>query len=204
MYLLRHCINFSCFLGSRLVSLSIIVYTSFIMLCILHRSVVNILSEHGDLLNTYQMDPFGEMMSSNVAVESMFTFIGQWGVIDIPEIEGVFYMRTRWYDAATGRFMSVDRFGLKAHSKNFYAYCANNPVHFNDPRGTCPICIKIGIDAVGGVIDYGISTPFNEWTWGGNRLFYYLFKLLVDQTRFLSYMFQNQSAKYMSKRTKNK
>ncbi|WAR23257.1 WAPA-like protein, partial [Mya arenaria] len=134
-------------------------------------SVVNVLSENGALVNSYQRDPFGNAIASLENVPSIFTFVGQWGVVDIKEIPDVFYMRTRFYDSDTGRFMSPDTFGLGAHSKNFYAYCANNPVSYKDPKGTCPWCLLMlrtaAKGAVTSVVKYGLTTPRNEWTWGG-------------------------------------
>ncbi|XP_053392818.1 uncharacterized protein LOC123564214 isoform X2 [Mercenaria mercenaria] len=134
-------------------------------------SVVNILNKDGALLNSYVRNPFGEILHSSEAVKSMFTFIGQWGVLDIEEMPGIYFMRSRLYDSYLGRFISTDPLGLKAQSKNFYAYCSNNPVHFNDPRGTCPMCLLIVKGAIKGagkgLFDYLGNTPIDDWTWGG-------------------------------------
>lgn len=142
--------------------------------------MVNILSDDGGLLNTYFRDPFGEILSAKEKTETIFTFVGQWGVVDISEMPKIFYMKTRLYDSQTGRFMSMDTFGLKAHSKNFYVYCLNNPVHFNDPKGTCPMCyIVLGSAAVGAVdnlIDYVTNTPVQDLSWGGTVFYVFLFK----------------------------
>jgi len=42
------------------------------------------------------------------------------------------YMRARYYEAATGRFISQD---LIRHGQNWYAYCENDPIHAVDPDG---------------------------------------------------------------------
>jgi len=56
----------------------------------------------------------------------------------------LYYAKARWYDASTGRFVSVDpiKDGL-----NWYVYCSNNPLRFIDPRGLedTPI-INSGLD----------------------------------------------------------
>ncbi|MBR5236912.1 MAG: RHS repeat-associated core domain-containing protein [Clostridia bacterium] len=48
------------------------------------------------------------------------------------EETGLIYLRNRYYDASTGRFITEDpiRDGL-----NWYVYCGNNPVMFVDPWG---------------------------------------------------------------------
>ncbi|XP_052815878.1 uncharacterized protein LOC128242673 isoform X2 [Mya arenaria] len=130
-------------------------------------TVVNILSENGELLSSYNHDPFGNDMSLAGSKNPIFTFIGQWGVVEIQEIQGVFYMQSRMYDSSTGRFLSPDGLGLKAKSQNLYIYCGNNPVHFNDPKGTCPVCLYIAFEGVLGVGKYLVSTPVNQWTFGG-------------------------------------
>ncbi|WAR23260.1 hypothetical protein MAR_036929, partial [Mya arenaria] len=136
-----------------------------------YRSVVNVLSENGALVNSYQRDPFGNAIESVENVPSMFTFVGQWGVVDIEEIPDVFYMRTRFYDSNTGRFLSPETFGFSAHSTNLYAYCANNPVIYKDPKGTRPWCLRMLRMATKGAItnllELGLNTPTNKRTFGG-------------------------------------
>jgi RHS repeat-associated protein len=137
---------------------------------IVSRSVLGILNEKGELLNRYLSDPFGKTISSTETVSSKFTFVGQWGVVRFEELDGAFYMRSRFYDSETGRFFSIDSFGIKAHSKNFYVYCSNSPVHFNDPGGNCPLCIGALVGSAKSLISYGMSTPFEDWTLGGKIL----------------------------------
>jgi RHS repeat-associated protein len=44
---------------------------------------------------------------------------------------GLVYMRARWYDPASGHFMTTD----PASAGNLYAYGADNPIVFTDPSG---------------------------------------------------------------------
>jgi RHS repeat-associated protein len=51
---------------------------------------------------------------------------------------GLFYMRARWHDAATGTLLSVDPVVPEAadpQSYNGYAYARNNPIRYTDPSG---------------------------------------------------------------------
>ena len=52
-----------------------------------------------------------------------------------PEAE-LYYMRARWYEAGTGRFLSEDPVGL-AGGVNPYVYAGSEPVNGSDPSGTC-------------------------------------------------------------------
>ncbi len=49
---------------------------------------------------------------------------------------GFVYLRSRWYDPQTGRFLTQDPIGL-AGGVNLYSYAASNPVSFDDPFGLC-------------------------------------------------------------------
>ena len=59
---------------------------------------------------------------------------------------GFTYLRNRWYDGATGRFLTQDPIGL-AGGVNLYAYAGNNPVAHADPYGLCPECLLVGLGA---------------------------------------------------------
>lgn len=48
----------------------------------------------------------------------------------------LYYMRNRWYDPATGRFMSEDPIGLNG-GISLYAYAGDEPVNGFDPFGLC-------------------------------------------------------------------
>ena len=55
---------------------------------------------------------------------------------------GMVYLRNRWYDPATGRFLTQDPLGLGGGA-NLYAYAGNDPVSFSDPFGLDP-CKLLG------------------------------------------------------------
>ncbi len=53
-----------------------------------------------------------------------------------PELE-VYYMRARWYEPKTGRFLSEDPLGIST-GMNPYVYADDDPVNRRDPTGLCP------------------------------------------------------------------
>jgi RHS repeat-associated protein len=54
-----------------------------------------------------------------------------------PEVE-VYYMRARWYESKTGRFLSEDPIGL-AGGLNPYVYAGDDPINGSDPLGLCAV-----------------------------------------------------------------
>ena len=68
---------------------------------------------------------------------------------------GFYYLQSRYYDPATGRFLNAD-IHINANGDligyNMYAYCSNNPVMFTDPSGEgfLTILAIIGISAIVG------------------------------------------------------
>ena len=72
---------------------------------------------------------------------------------------GLYYYRARYYDPEIGRFITEDSLRFEA-GVNFYAYCSNNPIRFNDPTGHyagLDDLIAIGAGAVLGVGAQGVS-----------------------------------------------
>ncbi|MCL2607740.1 MAG: hypothetical protein FWD92_04220 [Methanomassiliicoccaceae archaeon] len=71
----------------------------------------------------------------------------------------LYYLRTRYYDPETGRFISADDIAIFHETQthinglNLYAYCANNPIMFADPTGQIFRRIRRVIQSVGNVID---------------------------------------------------
>ena len=60
-------------------------------------------------------------------------YVGTLGVET--DSNGLLFMRNRYYDADTGRFMQMDPIGLNAGDVNFYRYCANDVEVKTDESG---------------------------------------------------------------------
>ena len=78
-------------------------------------------------------EPFGKVLSSGGAALTPYSFAGEWS-----DPTGLIYLRARYYDPVTGRFISQDPVrGLirLPQTQNPYVYSGNNPVLYVDPSG---------------------------------------------------------------------
>jgi len=91
-----------------------------------------LLKRGGAIVNKYSYDAFGKVLSQTETITNPFKYVGAMGVMD--EGNGLFYMRARYYDPSTGRFISKDPIGW-AGGLNLYGYVGGNPVNFVDPSG---------------------------------------------------------------------
>lgn len=117
----------------------------------------------GNIIATYDYTPYG-----TTALGTPPNGPGYTGHVDDPETNLV-YMQHRYYDPATGRFLSVDPVTpTVANTFNFnrYDYVNNNPINHTDPDGRCiwDGCIaEIALAGalVGGGIDIGVQKYFH-------------------------------------------
>lgn len=93
----------------------------------------------GNIVAAYAYDPFGNVLKRTGTLYNPFTYVGAHGVMD--DGNGLYFMKNRTYDAASGRFIHKDPIGLNGGA-NLYAYAGNNPVDRVDPSG-----LLFGIDA---------------------------------------------------------
>ena len=107
---------------------------------------VSILTDaNGTILNKYAYDTFGNILTSTETIDNQFQFVGSDGVICDLGPQSLYYMRARYYDASTGRFISEDPLGLSAGDSNLYRYCRNNVIQNVDPAGLA--FVKRGLGA---------------------------------------------------------
>ena len=104
--------------------------------------IVAIYSNDGTKILSYTYDAWGNheveyhVSSNNVVHYNPFRYRGYYFDEDL----GMYYLQSRYYDPAIGRFISpdsVDYLGADGDltTYNLYDYCGNNPVMYDDPSG---------------------------------------------------------------------
>ena len=77
-------------------------------------------------------DTFGRVWTSTTpSTESRFAFTGR----DLDPESDLYHYRARYYDPATGQFISPDPIGFEAGDGNLYRYVGNGPIDGADPSG---------------------------------------------------------------------
>ncbi len=99
-----------------------------------HGSVVGLANESGVVTDTYAYDTFGNLISSTGSTENHYRYCGE----QFDETTGLYYLRARYMDTSTGRFISQDTYQGTINdpvSLHKYLYCSSNPVMNIDPSG---------------------------------------------------------------------
>lgn len=116
-----------------------------------HGDVIKITDMFGMTIKDYKYSPYGkeetfrfdsstnnpwilQWKAETTKIHNPFRYAGEY----FDEETGFIYLRNRYYDTESSRFVSEDpiRDGL-----NWYAYCGGNPITFVDPNGTDAIII---------------------------------------------------------------
>ena len=100
-------------------------------------STVALTDESEVISDKYAYDPFGELVNCETTTDNPFTFVGKYGVME--EGNGLLFMRARFYDPESKRFLSRDPIKgeeIKTHGMNSFLYVENNPLLAVDPNGT--------------------------------------------------------------------
>ena len=84
----------------------------------------------GALAQTYTFDSFGKQTNSSGSLTNPFQYAGR----EFDSESSLYYMRARYFDPSTGRFISEDPISFDG-GENFYAYTRNSPVDLKDPFG---------------------------------------------------------------------
>ena len=117
-------------------------------------STVNVIDNSGNTVLSYWYDDFGQVSEYRESGNSLINEVQYTGAI-YDELTGLLYLNVRFYDPATGRFISQDTYRGErddAGTWHLYAYCANDPVNYVDPSGHNPIVASAAVLVFGGIL----------------------------------------------------
>jgi RHS repeat-associated protein len=93
-------------------------------------------NDTGAITDTYAYSPYGVPLGRTGTTDNPFTYGGEQGLMqETPS--GLYYVRSRYYDAPTARFISRDpaRRSAAPNETNPYTFVRMNPLLFTDPTG---------------------------------------------------------------------
>ena len=99
-----------------------------------HGSVVALTDSAASATQTYGYDAWGNNAESVGADSNPYRYASEWSDIDT----GLVYLRMRWFDPNTGRFLLPDALGgldTVPITQNKYVFGNGDPVGFKDPSG---------------------------------------------------------------------
>lgn len=114
-----------------------------------HGDVVNLTDADGEVVKSYTYDAFGVEKNIDETDANPFRYCGEYFDAET----GTIYLRARYYNPTTGRFISRDSVMGKIDdplSLNLYTYCHNNPIIGIDPSGHFPKWAKTVCKAIAG------------------------------------------------------
>jgi len=125
-------------------------------------TVIGEVDATGSVTYTAKHDVYGAVRDSAGTSDSKNRFCGSLGHAQEdatgPTGSGLIYMRARWMDPVTGRFVSEDP---ASDGDNWYAYCGSNPVNKIDASGESALDV---LDSVVGMWEaiftaFGVQVP---------------------------------------------
>jgi len=93
----------------------------------------------GAVEQTYEYDVYGAVTGGSGSLDNSFQFAGE----QVDATTGLQYLRARYYDAETGRFISRDPIASSPGAPiNPFSYVRSNPANAIDPTGLCVFGIE--------------------------------------------------------------
>jgi len=93
-------------------------------------SATSLSNSAGAVAQSYTFDSFGNTTASTGSLTNPFRYTGR----EFDTETGLYFYRARYFDPATGRFLSEDPIGFRG-GLNLYQYVKNQPTRYVDPTG---------------------------------------------------------------------
>ena len=92
-------------------------------------SIRQVTNAAGSVVNAYDYDSYGNFETLSESLPQPYAFTGR----EFDPESGLHYYRARYYEPATGRFISEDPVAFNAEDTNLYRYVYGDPVNLIDP-----------------------------------------------------------------------
>ena len=148
----------------------------------LQGNVVSIVSRYMNVMAYYEYDAWGNVISTTngsgtpvtggttIAYVNPILYRGYY----YDRETSLYYLQTRYYDPAVGRFLNADGFTTTGGflGYNMFAYCENNPINKVDPAGTDAVLLlnSKGMGHVGALIQDNEGNWYHIF-WGAEDTF---------------------------------
>jgi RHS repeat-associated protein len=99
-------------------------------------SVDRLTDNSGTVTDQYFYQAFGIIKNTVGISSNPFRFVGRAGYYYDSDLSQ-HYVRTRFYNPGSGRFLTIDPVGFASGDTGLYVYVGNNCVNQIDPSGTC-------------------------------------------------------------------
>ncbi|WP_193748516.1 polymorphic toxin type 28 domain-containing protein [Paenibacillus sp. PAMC 26794] len=113
-----------------------------------HGDVTEIRDASGNILNRYTYDIWGNPEMTEETVPNVLRYAGEYW----DDVTGLQYLRARWYDPSTARFINEDTVEgelTNPLSLNLYTYVENNPLIYVDSSGESKRPAKNSLEGLG-------------------------------------------------------
>ena len=128
--------------------------TTYYYITNLQGDVMQIVNGDGEVVASYQYDPYGNIISATGALAEINPLRYRGYIYDSET--GLYYVSNRYYDPEIGRWINLDNqiagVGGELLGYNMFAYCMNNPVNMSDPSGNWPRWITAAVAIVAAVV----------------------------------------------------
>lgn len=133
----------------------------------LQGDVIRIVDASGNTVASYEYDPYGKVISATGTLAEINPIRYRNYYYDTET--GLYYLQSRYYDPAIGRFVNADNFvstGQGIIGNNMFGYCGNNPIINIDADGKAFDTIFDILSLASSVAEV-IARPSDPWAWAG-------------------------------------
>lgn len=115
----------------------------------LQGDVIHLVRTNGVPAASYTYDPYGNVLSATGVYANVNPLRYRGYYYDIET--GFYYLQSRYYDPALGRFINADSYASTGQGflgYNMFAYCNNSPTGKKDAYGGYPVAVSIDEDSI--------------------------------------------------------